>query len=163
VQSPIPTLLTDPYPFQIDQKADRVILTYEKEDIVRTIWLEGHGHPKPTVYEFATHGYSFGRYEGDKLIIETTKFNFDPIGLDNDFGNIPSSTQKKVTERYSRQGDRLRVDLTIEDPVFLLKPIEYSIEWQTSNQPLVLPWNCDPESSKQNLMLEPTKYPDPKE
>jgi hypothetical protein len=163
VQSPIPTLLTDPYPFKIEQQADRVILTYEKEDIVRTVWLEGKGHPKPTVYEFATHGFSFGHYEGDKLIVETTKFNFDPIGLDNDFGNVPSSTAKKTIERYSRQGDRIRVDLTIEDPVFLLRPLEYSIEWQTSNQPLTLPWNCDPESSKQNLELEPTKYPDPKE
>jgi hypothetical protein len=161
VQTAVPTLLTDPYPFQIEQKDDRVVITYEKEDIVRTIWLDGHGHKKPTVYDFYTHGYSTGRYEGNQLVVESTKFSFDPSGLDSDFGNVPSSTQKRLVERYSVQGDRLRLDLRIEDPIFLLAPIEYSVEWQRTDQKMALPWNCDPESAKQNLLLQPTKYPDP--
>ena len=49
---PVPHIWTDPYSFQIDQFDDRVILTYGKDDIVRTVWLEGHGHPEPAVNEF---------------------------------------------------------------------------------------------------------------
>ncbi len=41
----LPGLFGDPYAFQVEQLGDRVTLTYEKDDIVRTIWLEGHGHP----------------------------------------------------------------------------------------------------------------------
>jgi hypothetical protein len=162
VQATPPSLLTDPYPFQIEQRADRLIFTYEKDDIVRTVWLDGRGHVKPKVNEFFTQGYSTGRYEGNQLVVETTKFSFDPTGLDDDFGNMPSSTQKKVVERYWREGDRLRADVTTEDPIFLLEPIKFSLDWQQSPQPPMLPWNCDPESAKQNLLLNPTKYPDPK-
>jgi hypothetical protein len=162
VQTAVPTLLTDPYPFSIEQRADRVIITYEKEDIVRTVWLEGNNHKKPTVYEFFWHGYSTGTYEGNQLVIETTKFQFDPSGIDSDFGNVPSSTQKRLVERYSIVEDRLRLNLRIEDPVFLLAPIEYTMEWQRTDQALALPWSCDPESARQNLILQPTKYPDPK-
>jgi hypothetical protein len=161
VPTAVPTLLTDPYPFKFEQRDDRVIITYEKEDIVRTVWLDGFNHKKPSIYEFFTHGYSTGKYEGGKFIVETTKFVFDPSGLDADFGNVPSSTQKRLIERYSLVDGRLHLDMTIEDPIFLLKPINYSMEWQKTDQELALPWSCDPESAKQNLLLQPSKYPDP--
>ena len=46
----VPVILNDNYNFQITQMADRLIFRYEKEDVVRTIWLDGHGHPEPGVY-----------------------------------------------------------------------------------------------------------------
>ncbi len=64
VQATTPSVVADPYSFQIDQLADRVILTYEKDDIVRTVFLEGHGHPEPSPYDFTVQGYSSGRYAG---------------------------------------------------------------------------------------------------
>lgn len=159
----IPALLTDPYPFLIQQQADRVTFTYEKDDVVRTVWLDGHGHQKPKIGEFFAQGYSTGRYEGSQLVVDTTKFVFDPTGIDDDFGNMPSSTKKHLIERYSREGDRLRVDLTIEDPIFLLAPVTYMIEWQRSAQPPALPWDCDPDAAKEALKFNPTKHPDPRQ
>jgi hypothetical protein len=44
----MPSLVIDPYNFAIEQQRDRLVMTYEKDDIVRTIWLNGAG-PKPTV------------------------------------------------------------------------------------------------------------------
>ncbi len=136
------------------------MLTYEKDDVVRTVWLEGHGHDAPGIGQFFTHGYSSGRYEDDTLVVETTHIAFDPAGLAGDFISAPSSTQKRVTERYLRTGDGMRIDLTIEDPVFLLKPVEYSIHYLTSGRPLSLPWNCQPAAAQRNLRLEPSKYPE---
>ena len=155
----LPGLFGDPYAFEVEQLTDRVTFTYEKDDIVRTIWLEGHGHPTPTVGAFFVHGYSTGRYEGRQLVVETTKFTFDPAGIAGDFVSAPSSTQKRLRERYSREGDNLRMDLQVEDPIFLLRPITYVMEWRPSDQPLALPWDCSPEASQRNLRLVPTKYP----
>ena len=157
--TPIPHLFTDPYLFEIRQLVDRVILTYEKDDVVRTVWLEGHAHPEPSVNEFFTSGYSTGRYERNQLIVETTRFAFDPAGLDSDF-NVPSSTQKRVTERYSLDGDRLRREVRTEDPVFLVEPIEFVVESERSDNPLTLPWNCDSEAAQEILSVFPSKYPE---
>ncbi len=157
--TPLPHLFTDPYLYQIEQLADRVILTYEKDDVVRTVWLDGYDHPQPRTNEFFTHGYSRGRYEGNQLVVETTKFSFDPAGIDNDF-NLPSSTQKRVTERYSSDGGGLRLEVRTEDPVFLLEPLGFVIESQPVDEPLALPWGCDPEAAQEILQVIPSKYPE---
>lgn len=157
--TPLPHLFTDPYSFQIEQLSDRVILTYEKDDIVRTIWLEGAGHPQPAANEFFPHGYSTGRYEGNQLVVETNQFAFDPAGIDNDY-ILPSSTQKRVRERYSLDGERLRFEVTTEDPIFLIEPLGYVLESERVDGPLALPWNCDAEAARENLPLVPSKYPE---
>jgi hypothetical protein len=135
------------------------VFTYEKDDIVRTIWLNGAG-PKPTVYDQYWQGHSVGRYENGTLVVETTKFPFDPTGLD-DMYNIPSSTQKRVIERYSRDGDVLKAEIVTEDPLFLTRPIEFTFEWRKTDVPLVLPYECDPELAKQPLQFIPSKYQEP--
>jgi hypothetical protein len=159
VQATIPSLINDPYNFAIEQLDDRLIFRYEKDDVVRTIWLDGHPHPSPGVYDFYHQGHSVGHYEGDNLVIETTRFAFDPIGLD-DMLNVPSSTQKRVVERYWRDGETLYTHVVTEDRLFLLEPIEMSFEWQRTDTPLILPYGCDPEISKLQLDLLPPKYED---
>ena len=156
----LPGLFGDPYAFEVKQLADRVTLAYEKDDIVRTVWLEGHGHAEPGVGAFFVHGHSTGRYEADRLVVETTRFTFDPAGIAGDFLSAPSSTQKRLVERYWREGDHLRMELTVEDPIFLLRPIRYVMEWRPNEGPLSLPWGCDPEAARRNLRLIPSKYPE---
>jgi hypothetical protein len=155
----MPSLVIDPYNFSIEQRADRIIFTYEKDDIVRTVWLDGKG-PKPSVYDVYWQGHSVGRYESGVLVVETTKFPFDPTGLD-DMYNIPSSTQKRVVERYWRDGDTLKAEIVTEDPLFLTRPVQFTFEWQRTDRPLELPYACDPELAKQPLKFIPSKYQDP--
>jgi hypothetical protein len=154
----MPSLVIDPYNFAIEQQRDRLVFTYEKDDIVRTIWLNGAG-PQLTVYDQYWQGHSVGRYEGGVLIVETTKFAFDPTGLD-DMYNIPSSTQKRVLERYWRDGDTLKADIVTEDPLFLTQAVQFQFEWQRTDDALVLPYACDPELAKQPLQFIPSKYQD---
>jgi len=160
VQAAVPSLINDPYNFSIESLSDRLVFRYEKDDVVRTIWLEGFGHPDPGTYDFYIQGHSVGRFEDGALIVETTRFTFDPVGLD-DMINIPSSTQKRVVERYWRERDTLRADVVTEDPLFLSSPIEMSFEWTATETPLVLPYGCDPELAKIQLDLLPPKYQDP--
>jgi len=156
----LPGLFGDPYAFRIEQRNDRVIFTYEKDDVVRTVWLEGSAHAAPKIGEFFVHGYSTGHYEGNELVVVTRKFAFDPAGIAGDYLSAPSSTQKRLVERYSRDGETLRMALTVEDPIFLVAPIEYVIQWRASDQELALPWNCNPAAAQRNLRLVPSKYPE---
>lgn len=155
----LPIIFGDPYAFRIEQLPDRVNFTYEKDDVVRTVWLEGHGHAPPRQGLLFMHGYSTGRYEGNQLVVDTSRFTFDPEGFAGDALNAPSSTQKRLTERYTREGDVLRMELTAEDPIFLTGPIRYTMEWRTQSDPLSLPWNCDPAAAQRNLNVVKSKYP----
>jgi hypothetical protein len=158
-QMPVPHIWTDPYSYQIEQHEDRVVITYGKDDIVRTVWLAGHGHPMPEVYEYFYFGHSTGRYEDGALIVETSQFTFDPQGLNADF-KLPSSTQKQVIERFSRDGDALIVDVTTSDTFFLKEPWTFRTRSQPDPEPLALPWDCDLDGARQILPLLPTSYPD---
>jgi hypothetical protein len=155
----LPIIFGDPWAVKIEQRTDRVLFTYEKDDVERTIWLDGHGHQKPRNGLLFQHGYSTGRYEGNQLVIETSRFTFDPEGFAGDVINAPSSTQKRLVERYSRVGDTLRVEMTAEDPVFLLGPITYTMELRATQEPLSLPWACDPTAAQRNLHVVKSKYP----
>jgi hypothetical protein len=46
--------------------------------------------------------------------------------------SMPSSTQKKLTERFalSEDGKTLIYSGTLEDPVYLAKPVEWSGKWE---------------------------------
>ncbi|MEY4641753.1 MAG: hypothetical protein RLZZ227_1747 [Pseudomonadota bacterium] len=154
----IPHMWTDPYSHQVEQQEDRVIFTYGKDDVVRTVWLEGHDHPKPAINEFFYFGHSIGRYEDGALIVETTKFTFDPQGLNADF-KLASSTQKKVTEVYRMVNDELELEVTTIDTFMLKEPWVYKVRSKRDEFPLSLPWACDVEASRDILKLAPGDYP----
>ena len=136
-----PALQYDPYMMDVTQWPDRVLFRYEKDDQIRTVWLDGRQAP-PT--EFTVQGFSTGRYDGGALLVETTNFVFDIAGFD-DYNGIPSSQQKKVTERYWREGDELRITLTVEDPMFLREPVSYTTRWLPAPDGYKLQaYNCDP-------------------
>ena len=90
--------------------------------------------------------------------METTHFAFDPQGLNADF-RLPSSTQKKVVERYTREGTDLVLEVTTTDPFFLKKPWVYKVRSKIDPEPLALPWDCDAESSRDILKLMAPKFP----
>ena len=69
-----PAIQYDPYFMEVVQWPDRVIFRYEKDDVLRSVWLDGR---EPPPNEFTVQGFSVGRYEGDALIVETTQFVFD--------------------------------------------------------------------------------------
>jgi hypothetical protein len=145
----IPHMWTDPYSHQIEQFDDRVVFTYGKDDVVRTAWLPNSNHKKPAPNEYFYFGDSVG---------ETTHFTFDPQGLNADF-RLASSTQKKVTERYTREGDDLVLEVTTTDTFFLKEPWVYKVKSVRDPEPLALPWACDQEGSRDILKLMAPKYP----
>ena len=55
-----PAIQYDPYHMEVVQWPDRVLIRYEKDDQLRTVWLDGR---KPTIYDWGVQGFSLGRYE----------------------------------------------------------------------------------------------------
>ena len=159
VQATVPSLLADPYRWAIHQLSDRVIFEYEKDDIIRTIWLDGWNHPEPGPYGASWQGYSRGRYEGESLVVVTDRFLYDPTGLE-DLGGIPSSTLKRVVERYSREGNRLIASVLTDDPLILEQPVSFTFEWTIGEEPLILPYACALDQARQAVQhADPNAIP----
>lgn len=155
VPSSSPAIQYDPYYMQVVQWPDRVIMRYEKDDQTRTIWLDGR---KPTIHDYSLQGFSVGRYDGNALIVETDHFLFDITGFD-DYNGIPSSTLKKVTERYWKENGELKLTLTLEDPLFLREPASYTTRWLPAAPGYQLEaWECDPESSRAPIRMMVPRY-----
>ena len=122
-----PTLMFYPVANTITVRPDRVVMKVDWMDAERTIFLDGRKHPPAG--ETSLHGHSVGRWEGDTLVAETTNFKEHPMGLST---TLPSSAQKRLVERFRLSQDRkgLNYSGTMEDPVYLARPVEWSGQWQ---------------------------------
>ena len=85
----------------------------------RMVALDGKPHdPKrPNMYTFM--GYTVGRYEGDTLILDSIGFT-DETWLGR--GGWFHSDQMRVVEKFTRKGNDMLYEVTVEDPVMLVKP-----------------------------------------
>jgi hypothetical protein len=150
-----PAIQYDPYSMEVAQMKDRVVFHYEKDDQVRTVWLDGR---KPTVHDIGIQGFSVGRYEGNALLVDTDHYLFDITGFD-DYNGVPSSPLKKVHERYWREGSELKVTVTVEDEMFLKRPASYTTRWLPQRPGYKLDtWDCDPETSRAPVKMMVPKY-----
>ena len=106
-----------PYPFQILQTRDAVIIMSEYVHTWR--WIPTVSFPRYDGYE-SWIGDARGHYEGNTLVVETVGFNdqtwFDHVG---DF----HSDALKLTERFTRTApDTITYEVTVEDPKVFSRP-----------------------------------------
>ena len=123
----VPGVMFYPVANTITVQKDRVVMKVDWMESERTIFLDGRTHP-PASQTFL-HGHSVGRWEGDTLVVETTNFREHAMGLTL---TMPSSSQKRVVERFRLGPDRRRLIYSgvVEDPVYLAKPLEWSGQWE---------------------------------
>jgi hypothetical protein len=119
----VPRITYMPYPLQILQYRDRVVILYEHLHAMREIYTDGSGHPN-MVAEFWL-GDSRGRWEGTTLVVDVTKFT-DRTWFDR-AGNFHSDALH-VVERYTPVSPyHLMYDVTIEDPKVFTRPWKMSM------------------------------------
>jgi hypothetical protein len=96
--------------YTIVQTPDHVMILTEMVHDVRVIRL---GAPRPLpAHVRPWFGDSWGRWEGDALVVETTNLN-----PNHPFRGIPPTEHTKVIERFTRvDEDTLLYEFTIEDP-----------------------------------------------
>jgi len=118
----VPRYTGTPYPFQILQMPDKVVILYEgASHMYRTIYMDGRKHTDPAALNPTWMGESIGHWEGnDTLVVDTIGFN-GKTWLD--YVGHPTSEDLHVIERYSRPDSlTLQYDVTIEDKQMYTKP-----------------------------------------
>lgn len=104
-----------PYPFQIVQGTDKIMISYEFADTVRLVHMKDPG-PAPAD---SWMGWSVGHWDGNTLVVDVTAQNGD-TWLDRS-GNYHSDALH-VVERYTlRSPDVLMYEATLEDPQVFAK------------------------------------------
>ena len=65
----------DPQPLKIAQMPRQILIIYESNYGLRTIYMDGRSLPPQGSVEPYWHGYSVGRWEGDTLVVESNNFH----------------------------------------------------------------------------------------
>ena len=112
----VPRATYMPFPFQIIQSTDRVVIAYQFANANRTIPI---GRPTEAPIEFWM-GWSNGHWDGDTLIVDVTGFHdlswFDRAGNHH-------SNELHVVERYTPLSPfHMQYEATIEDPQVFTRP-----------------------------------------
>ncbi len=84
----------------------------------RVIPTDGRKHD-PKKIESTYLGYAVGKWEGESLVVDSISF-VDTTWLGR--GGFFHSDQMRVIEKFTRQGDALLYDVTVEDPEVLAEP-----------------------------------------
>ncbi len=105
-----------PFPFQIFQNEDNLLIAYEFGGAVREVYLSDIGPAETDSWM----GQSVGRWEGDTLVVEVTGQNdqtwFDRAGSHH-------TNQLVVTERYMLiSPNHIQYEATMEDPNVFTRP-----------------------------------------
>ena len=85
----------------------------------RIIPTDGRKHDERQALTTRYMGYTVGHWEGDTLVLDSIAFN-DFTWLAR--GGFFHSDQMRVTERFTRQGDEILYEVTVDDPVVLAEP-----------------------------------------
>ncbi len=101
----------------------------------RIIPIDGRAHEEDKMLETKYMGYTVGHWEGDTLVLDSVAFN-DQTWLAR--GGFFHSDQMRVIERFTREGNEILYEVTVEDPQVLVEP------WVMT--PRVLRMNANPEA-----------------
>ncbi len=113
----VPRITYMPFPFQILQTPDHVVMTYEFAHAVRIIYTDGSPHPLPNDFWM---GDSRGHWEVDTLVVDTTHFN-DRTWFDA-AGNFHSDALHLVERFTPTSPFHIDYEVTIEDPKVFTRP-----------------------------------------
>ena len=117
----VPRATYMPFPFQIVQTPEYILIAYEYANATRTVYMKDPG-PSPVD---SWMGQSVGHWEGDTLVVDAKSFN-DQSWLDR-AGDFHSDALH-VVERYTLRGpDVINYEATIEDPNVFTRPWKISM------------------------------------
>jgi hypothetical protein len=131
-QPGVPVLNLSPGRTYFLQKPDKILIVWQRDQIVRTVWLnqEHSKNVKPS-----WNGESVGHYEGDTLVVDTIGINSNTFV---DLYRTPHSDKLHVIERFRiiEGGTKLEVEMTVDDPVAFKQPWKGRKVWsKVTTQP----------------------------
>ena len=123
----------DPQPREIIQLPGKILIVYESNYGIRTIYTDGRRLPPQGEPQPFWHGYSVGRWEGDTLVVESNNFRGALTNLPGDGWldqrGSPFTDALKLTERFRRPSfGKLEIDVTIDDSKAYTRPFTVRVE-----------------------------------
>jgi hypothetical protein len=137
----VPRITYMPYPFQIFQSKDQIIMVSEYAHTIRNIHLTGQHPPEGIAWYM---GDSRAKWEGETLVVDVVHFT-DQTWLDRS-GNFHSPALR-VVERYTRTGpDHMLYEATIEDKEVFSRPWKMRMTLYRDVEPnaQLLEYECAP-------------------
>jgi len=135
----VPSILSGigPYVLEIIQLHDRVVFLYEQMHQVRRVFLDG----RDPVEAATVVGHSTGYYEDDTLVVETT--NIRPLKNAGPPLQVLQSGAMRVVEKYSRVGEYLEAEITIDDSTYYSRPWTVRKVWQWMPDAAIYEYVCE--------------------
>ena len=121
--------------YHILQTPDYVVIVYEMLHDARIIPLDGGGRPAPGIRQWL--GVPRGRWDGETLVVETTRFNDRAnqrgpggggAGAAMIFTDFSASRHARLVERFTRvAADAIDYQFTLDDPTEFTHPFTVAI------------------------------------
>ena len=148
------------YPFEVLFTPNRVSIFFEIFGGIRRIELDPRVTPRDALP--TTMGRSVGHWEGDTLVVETTRVRKTGAGLYS--GDPPVSLGRRFVERISIDKDsegrkQLRNEITIHDPVVFTQPVTMRMFYKWSPDIEVGEYLCQQDIWDQNVQGSPSSVP----
>src|SRR6516225_3831140 len=112
-------------PRRIYQTANDITMLYTTSDYgggnreFRVIPTDDRKHDPKKAIEATYMGYTVGRWEGDTLVLDSISF-VDTTWLGR--GGFFHSPDMHIVEKFTRKGDEILYEITVEDPDVLVEP-----------------------------------------
>jgi hypothetical protein len=112
-------------PRRIFQTANDITMLYTTSDYgggnreFRVIPTDDRKHNPQKAIEATYMGYTVGRWEGDTLVLDSISF-VDTTWLGR--GGLFHSENMHIVEKFTRKGDEILYEITVEDPDVLVEP-----------------------------------------
>jgi hypothetical protein len=134
----MPTIMEQPYPMELIDQGDTLLLRMEEYDMIRTIYMD-ETEPREDIPD-SLLGYSTGHWDGNSLVVRTTDTtwrHFNTVG-------IPLSEGAGIVERFtpSENGKRLDYSLTVTDDRIFTEPVEVTKFWLSLPGTEIKPYEC---------------------
>jgi hypothetical protein len=130
-----------PFPMEIYQGTQLIVLKMEYFDLVRVIFLDGRPHP-PASAPHSKTGHSVGHWEGDTLVVDTT--HISPGTFMNNGFNHSDALHLVEHFRLSKDGNTLWLTQLYEDPQVFTGLAARYMAWSKRPGEYVYPYDCDP-------------------
>ncbi len=136
-QPGMPRIMLNPHPFEFIDEGASIRVLGEEYDMVRVIHIDDAADPQSQATN--NMGYSVGRWEGNTLIVETSRIDWPYF----DGGGTPQSADVETVETFVVSQDQERLDyrITITDPVTLTEPAVIERYWLALGE-TVEPFEC---------------------
>ncbi len=129
-----------PYPFQIFQTPEEIIMVYEYKGALRSIYMNSNDEAPGDTWM----GWSNGKWDGDTLVIDVTGFNGN-TWLDR-AGNFHSDALH-VVERWTPLSPyHMRYEATLDDPKVFTRPwkMSFPVYKHVEANAQLVEFNCVP-------------------